>query len=149
MTRLLVLFNPSANHFKEYFYILCVSDLQADFYSTISIISYYNMLINFSYFLLVINYTALISYYFIPLFSWCSCAPAPHPFYLYSIFYVLLYSVTICSGKAQFPDRDHLVSPSCVSGDSMLHLLVEFTAPWLAGFDFLPPNNAVSGSKPR
>lgn len=37
----------------------------------------------------------------------------PTSSYLYpSPCYVLLYSVSICGGKAPFPDRDHLVSPS-------------------------------------
>lgn len=48
---------------------------------------------------------------------------------LYYLFHT--YPVTICCGKAQFPERDHLISPSSphkapLSGYSILCLLLEF-----------------------
>lgn len=53
------------------------------------------------------SYTLLIIFYFIYLFL-----RRPFAILLFILCVSLLYPVTICCGKAQFPDRDHLISPS-------------------------------------
>lgn len=117
-------------------YILCVS------LPALSIVSCTILPSSCSHILFLVTSYSGIDFMLFYLFSQRSWVPAPSPCsYLYSPF-SLLDPVTICCGKAQFPDRDHLVSlrKARLAGlqrasslyDNVLH-------PRLDGFDFLPP----------